>query len=351
MNKILFVGPKFNPPIGGVAFVLSEYKKLYPRASFVTSMNPKNKSTKIFGFVFGLIHYVFLLTTHLKIQIIHIHGASYNSFKRKFLIYKIAKLFNKKVIYHIHGAEYQLFYERTNPKTKKQIQYFINNTDCLICLSESWKVFFKKEFNPKRIEIVPNIITNPEISNQKQTDENFEILKFLFLGYIDKRKGAWLLLETLKKHKLELEGKALFYIGGNGETQKLQKLIEEYQLENIVKFIGWVSGEKKQEYLNKSDIYLLPSYNEGLPISILEAMSYSLPILSTSVGGIPEVVDDSNGILIEPGNKNQLLEGILHFISQTKNERTIMGMSSFNKVKAHLPSSVRIELANLYQTL
>ena len=350
MKKILFVGPKFNPPTGGVAFVLREYKKLYPNARFVASTNSKNNLTKIFGFLFGFIHYVFLLTTQPNIQIVHIHGASYNSFTRKYLIYKLAKLFNKKVIYHIHGAEYQFFYEKSNQKIKKQIQNFINNTDCLICLSESWKMFFEQEFTPRRIEIIPNIIENPNVIPQKKVFAS-NTLKFLFLGYIDKRKGVWLLLDTLRKHKTEVEGKAVFYIGGNGEINRLQNLIKEYHLGNMVKYIGWVSGEEKQRQLNEADIYLLPSFNEGLPISILEAMSYSLPILSTTVGGIPEIIDNSNGILIEPGNEEQLWKAIEYFVNAEEIILDIMGQASKEKIKQHLPVEVRKKLNELYQNL
>ena len=147
-----------------------------------------------------------------------------------------------------------------------------------------------------------------------------------------------------------MDGKAIFYIGGNGETEKLVELINSYSLENIVEFIGWVSKDKKTEYFNKSDGYILPSYNEGLPISILEAMSYELPIISTNVGGIPEIVDSNNGALIEPGNKKQLKEAIFFAINNPLEFRN-RGKESAKRVSKHLPENVKNVLVNIYDYL
>ena len=348
-NQIIFIGPKFTLPKGGIAFVLSEYHKLFPDSYFVASTISKNKLTKIVGFIFGITKLLFLLISKKDIKIVHIHGASYNSFKRKRIIHSICKLFNKQTIYHIHGGGYQEFYLNSCEKKKRKIASLINNTDCLICLSESWKVFFTNNFSPKRIEIIPNIIAAP---NQKQENhKNTKPLVFQFLGFIDGPKGVWLLLETIKQHKQELLGKVVFNIGGNGKTDKLQRLIKEYRLEEIVFYNGWVSGKLKQQLLNDADVYILPSYNEGLPISILEAMSYSLPILSTSVGGIPEIVSDDNGILIEPGDKTQLWTAIEYFIYANKSILNKMGQISKGKAKPHLPDEVEKKLIKLYKTI
>ena len=129
----------------------------------------------------------------------------------------------------------------------------------------------------------------------------------LFLGLLGKNKGIYDLLECIRDHKVEFQGKLKLYIGGNGEIEHVKQLIKEYGIADIVIFEGWVSGDKKIELLNKSDAYILPSYKEGLPISILEAMSYGMPIISTPVGGIPEIVSNGeNGYLVEPGNKEDI---------------------------------------------
>jgi glycosyltransferase involved in cell wall biosynthesis len=150
------------------------------------------------------------------------------------------------------------------------------------------------------------------------------------------------------ENKEKLEGRAMFYIGGKGETEKLIRIIHKNNLNKIVKFIGWVSGKKKIECLNKTDVFILPSYYEGLSISILEAMSYGLPIISTCVGGTPEIVEDKkNGLLIDPGNKLQLLDAIFYALKNQK-ELQNYGVVSKRKVTKNLPANVKKELLKLY---
>ena len=348
-KQILFLGPYSKQPKGGVASVMAEYKKIYPKAYFVSSTNSKNKLTKICGVIWGIINFLFLLSTRPHIKIIHIHGASYSSFYRKFLFFRISRFFGKKVIYHIHGGKYHIFFKNAKSIERQLIQNFINHSECIICLSHSWKIFFESQFSPKRLSIIPNIIEEPKLF--KKLSKYQSAKNFLFLGSISTNKGIWLLLDVLREHITEIDGKAVFHIGGNGETKKLKNLIQEYDLNDVVKFIGWVNGEFKHDQLSSADVYIQPSYNEGLPISILEAMSYSLPILSTTVGGIPEVVTQKNGILCEPGNKEELWRAIKFFIYADNSSLSKMGEESFLMVQPHLPEAVHKRLNYLYNSL
>ena len=193
------------------------------------------------------------------------------------------------------------------------------------------------------IEVVNNIIAPPTFLQTKRNDEK---LHLLFLGLITEQKGIFDLLEVLSEHKDEFEGKIVLHIGGNGKVDKLKEFIHTKGLQNIVIYEGWVSGEKKIQMFNISDVFILPSYTEGLPVSILEAMSYGLPILSTPVGGIPEVVNESNGILFEPGNKNEIYDSILKLINSDINSATIKEQSL-----KYLPENIKSQLDAIYQQL
>ena len=279
--------------------------------------------------------------------IYHIHGSSYNSFSRKYLFYKILSFFKVRIIYHVHSGEFHLFYATSDDKKKKKIKDLINNVDGLICLSAFWKDFFLEKFNPKKIKTIANIVSIPSLQQSVKSDR----FEFLFLGYISESKGIWLLLDVLESLKDMLEGKIIFNIGGNGEVEKLHELVKQKKLAGIVNYIGWVSDEKKNQYLNQSDAYILPSYNEGLPISILEAMTYKLPIISTNVGGIPEVLKDKvNGLLIEPGSKKEL-KNALEFVINNTAEFKRFGVSSLQFVKPHLPENVKKELLKFYKKI
>ena len=95
--------------------------------------------------------------------------------------------------------------------------------------------------------------------------------------------------------------------------------IKDNNLDEMVKFVGWVSGDAKSKILSTTDILVLPSYYEGLPISVLEAMSYAMPVITTPVGGIPEVVTDGvEGTLFTPGDKASLTQTIDTYIENPR---------------------------------
>ena len=118
--------------------------------------------------------------------------------------------------------------------------------------------------------------------------------------------------------------------------------------EKLIIFEGWVDREKKQHLLNLSDVYLLPSYIEGVPISILEAESYSKPVISTNVGGIPSIVkNQETGLFVTPGNISEIYRAIKTMID---NEilRYRYGEAGFLISKGYLPNTIKKELINLY---
>ncbi len=164
-------------------------------------------------------------------------------------------------------------------------------------------------------------------------------------------KGVFDLLNLVHKNKEYLQNKINIIIGGDGEIEKLRNKIHEFEISHIVNFIGWVSGEEKVKLLTESDVFLLPSYYEGLPISILEAMSYNMPIIATDVGGIPTIVKGNiNGILIKPGDQISLFKAMKYFIDNTK-EIYNYGQNSYTMVKDFLPNKVINDLHKIYQKL
>ena len=227
----------------------------------------------------------------------------------------------------------------------------VNESDALIVLSKWWKDFFVSEFNPKKVEIVPNIVGYMPFQEEISRRENAKV-KLLFLGRIGDRKGIYDLLEVIYKQQHYFRQHCRLLVGGDGDVEKLKKIIDRYQISDIVDYIGFVSGDQKKDIIKSSDIYLLPSYNEGLPISILEAMSYSKPVISTSVGGIPEIVHHGdNGYLIAPGDQRSLFQFLKELI-QNPVDRTNMGRKSYQIVKdGYFPDKVLQKLNALYSSL
>ena len=242
----------------------------------------------------------------------------------------------------MHAGRFAVFYQQHRYAVRK----VVDKSDVIIALSEFWKEYFKKEFPTKRVEIIKNVISAPKVHKQQTS-----YFTLLFLGLLGKNKGIYDLLECIRDHKVEFQGKLKLYIGGNGEIENVKQLIKEYGIADIVIFEGWVSGDKKIELLNNSDAYILPSYKEGLPISILEAMSYGMPIISTPVGGIPEIVSNGeNGYLVEPGNKEDIYKAIISLLNDS-DLRNRMGNVSLSRVGEHLPEYVEKQLETLYDSL
>jgi glycosyltransferase involved in cell wall biosynthesis len=140
-------------------------------------------------------------------------------------------------------------------------------------------------------------------------------LHLLFLGDICKEKGIFDLVDVISNNYSVFDGTVVMHICGLGNVTELMSVVAENKLDNVVKYEGWVSGKKKIDLLNLCDIFILPSYYEGMPISIIEAMSYRMAIISSAIGGIPELVRNNyNGCLITPGDKDAILNSVSFFI-------------------------------------
>ncbi len=349
-EQVLFVAPNIRWK-GGISSVIAEYQRAIATFQYQPSTTSENIVITFLSFPFLLIRFCLKLIRQPQIKIIHIHGASRGSFYRKYLLFLLARYgFKKKVIYHIHGAKYHLFYQGSSPWVQKRIQHFINTADCLIVLSDWWEAFFLENFSPRMIRVVPNIVRATK--REDITYRTPRRIRLLFMGRIGERKGVYDLIETLHRHRDTLGSQYVLTLGGDGETKKLLALVEQYQLQQQVKFLGFVTGTEKERQLREADVYILPSYNEGLPISILEAMSFGMPIISTNVGGIPEVVlPHQNGILVEAGNQQAIYEAIKFFIDQP-NKVEAYGRHSYDLVAQHyFPAPVMQTLADVYHDL
>lgn len=300
-------------------------------------------------FLFTCIRFCRLLAVSREIRIVHIHGASRGSFYRKYVLFIIAKyIFRRKVIYHLHGAEFHLFYERANGFIQGRIRHFIDQADVLICLSESWKRFFLQHFRPMKIAVVPNTVEQVIVRREAITDK----VIFLFMGRIGERKGIYDLIKAASLLNMQYFKRFEIWIGGDGNMEALHSLIVGTGLQEIVFYKGWVTGHAKEELLRKATVFVLPSYNEGMPVSILEAMSYGMPVIATDVGGIPELVKNGeSGLLIKAGDKSALSTAMERFISDRQLVRD-MGKASAAIIRQRFVfEQTKITLEKLYTEL
>jgi glycosyltransferase involved in cell wall biosynthesis len=143
----------------------------------------------------------------------------------------------------------------------------------------------------------------------------------LFVGRLYHRKGLETLLHSIPPVLKEFSD-VKFAISGTGfkkKEQSLRNLAKQLDIEDTVKFLGYVPDEKLPDIYSASDIFVLPAIYENFPFAILEAQATRLPVISTKVGGIPEfLVDNENGFLIDPGDPAQLTKRVLTLLQDSK---------------------------------
>jgi glycosyltransferase involved in cell wall biosynthesis len=155
----------------------------------------------------------------------------------------------------------------------------------------------------------------------------------LFLGRVGKEKGALDLIDAVVRLRRDFP-EITVSIGGNGDIDVAMKRAHSYNLTENVHFLGWVRGTDKERLLQQATVYVLPSYSEGLPMSVLEAMAAGLPVVSTFVGGIPEAISDGEeGFLIQPGNVDELVNR-LSLLLRDPQMRERMGNAARTKAEA-----------------
>ncbi|AVX19942.1 Glycosyltransferase involved in cell wall bisynthesis [Carboxydocella sporoproducens DSM 16521] len=317
MKRVITIGP--NPHSkGGIASVEKLIMEHFPQNIgnyFVNTYSEGNLLVKILVFLWSLVKLNLIIMNHRnKVKIVHIHFSSKGSLVRKAIIAINLMLCKKPYILHAHTSEFHLFYNRLPKLVQKLIKIIFNKCKYLIVLSKYWREYFISNLNlPKnKIKILPNPV---KISSLKQKDKNNGKINIFFAGRICKPKGAFDLIKAIKSLPENIVERLQVEIAGDGEIEKARNMVEELELYEYVKIYSWLSeAERNQKFLN-ADIFILPSYNEGLPMALLEAMSYGLAIITTPVGGIPEVIiNNENGILVHPGNLKEISDAIRQLI-------------------------------------
>jgi glycosyltransferase involved in cell wall biosynthesis len=280
-----------------------------------------------------------------RVSILHCHVATRGSFWRKALLSEMARLRGVPVIFHLHGAETRAFYERQTRAVKHLFARELESAAAVIVLSESWREFAVSIAPRANVRVIPNYVALPTL------DDTARSVSALFLGELIPRKGVFDLLPAFKTVRATIADTRL-ELCGVGELERVRALLSSLHIEDSVEMPGWVSGVEKARRLRHAGVYVLPSYNEGLPMSILEAMSYGMPIVSTRVGGIPELVRHGlDGYLVEPGDVGGLASAMTEILSDPELRRR-MGASARRRIETTYSRDVVLpKLEQLYAEL
>jgi glycosyltransferase involved in cell wall biosynthesis len=346
--KIAMVGSSLNQN-GGIATcqkLIVKYAPTELQIEHVTSFNDGLIGSKLIIFAQALIKLVRIFIFQ-KIDIVHIHVSERGSILRKSIIALIAFVFRKPVLIHAHGAEFHLNYPQLPELAKQLVAKIFRQSNGLIVLSNSWKEYYVLNLglNPQQVFV----LSNPtEISQHLNKNKDNNKVTLLFCGRVGERKGTFDLIRAFANLPTEQKNRAELIIAGDGDVEQGQKLIETLNISEYVTFLGWVNSDQRDKLLAKADVFLLPSYNEGLPMAILEAMSWELPVITTPVGGIPElIISNENGLLVEPGDVENLSAAMQSLISNEE-LRLKLGKSARKSVMPFDIKNYMKSLLNIY---
>ena len=346
--RIVMLGP--TPPLtGGMATVVSNLQEssLAKDCLLVILNNGKTTSedrSLTIGIATQLSLFGRLIKTILrkKTDIVHIHTCSGFTFWRDCIHMIVSRLLGCKVFWHIHGGFFDQFITNMFFWQRALLKTVLATGSNTIVLSKAWLEKLKPYAPDARWKIIPNGVMVPQNHRLPSVDPPC----FLFMGDLSRQKGIHdLVAATSAASKNGFKGK-VYLAGGEpspGEKNKVQKLILDLNVGSHVRLLGIVSGNKKTEALREADCFVLPSYAEGLPMALLEAMAYERPVITTDVGGIPELVrDGQEGFLIKPGDVQALAERMT-LLNNDKKLRQEMGRAGRRRVEENYSMDVMVE--------
>lgn len=239
-------------------------------------------------------------------DVVHLHVSERGSVKRKAVVSRLARLFRCKVLLHLHGAEFESWYTSLNDRGQRRVRRFLNKADGILILGEYWRGFISGLTEDKdKIRVLYNAVAVPAENPYRPEAENL-----LFLGEVGERKGVYDLLQAMQKISGRLPEQTRLQLYGPNPDGDIQERIRQLGLDARVQYCGWADGVKKEAAFASAAVNLLPSYHEGLPMTILESMARGVPCITTEIAAIPEAVDSRCGVLVQPGDVQGLAAAI-----------------------------------------
>ena len=298
-----------------------EYKIKYIPTHFDT-----NKYVLILYFAIRFLQ-IWFIVTFSHYDIAHLHVAERGSFWRKRFLQRFFHRKGIKVLLHHHGAEFEDFFEQCNDEQKEKIRETLTKADANIVLSNLLVSMITNRAPHANVKVLYNAVKTYPKNPYSLSSRNV-----LFLGRLGERKGVFDLLEAIKKIDHEIPDDVLFYLCGDMGEDAVKKKVNELGIGHRIGHVGWIDGKRKLEILKNTMINCLPSYHEGLPMTILETMAMGIPNISTNIASIPEVIKDKkNGFLIIPGDVASL-SSKLSFLIKDDRLRSEFSQESYNLI-------------------
>jgi glycosyltransferase involved in cell wall biosynthesis len=345
--RVLFAMPE-GPPYGGMTTYTSVFLKSNLFASgnafhFDTSP-PEGAQSLLMRSTVSMRFVVRLISQILrdKPDITYFMTSSYLGFYEKAVMGLVCKAMCVKVVFHFIGGGLADFY--TSSKLNNfLIRFFLHFSDGVVVLSEQMRDLLSNAVSPDKLEVIYNPVVLSEYVRieTRQVGMLEECVQVLFCSAIIKSKGILDFLDAVRiVSQSSSFGMRVTIIGTGDLVEACQSYLHTHKLNSFVETKQFVDEETKRKYINSADIFVLPSYVEGIPLAILEAMAAKSAVIATNVGGIPTaVVHGETGILVSPGDVEGIARALVQLIKDAPLRRA-MGERGHQRVVKHFDSRI-----------
>jgi glycosyltransferase involved in cell wall biosynthesis len=306
------------------------------RARSVTTYGPEIKALMPFVFLASLFQ-VAVAKLRAEVDVLHVNVAWGGSVYRKAVLVRFARLLGIPYVIHIHGSRFHKTWPSRWGVLRRAVDRMLLGSSAIIVLGEYWSNHVKKNLPTahKKIHILPNATPKSAVTGHYDRAEH--PVRITFLGALGERKGTLQLIEALSRLAGMPNWQAT--IAGNGDIPLHQERAKELGIAERLEFPGWLDRARVDHLLKNTDIFVLPSFAENLPMSILEAFSHGVPVISTSVGAIPEILEPGvTGLLTPPGDVDALSQALRRLVEQP-DLRVTMGNAARQVHAARFDSS------------
>ncbi|KQP38296.1 hypothetical protein ASF49_04605 [Methylobacterium sp. Leaf104] len=233
-----------------------------------------------------------------RVDVVHINLSQTGSTYRKLVIGAFCRLLRLPYVLHLHGSRYRQFWDGAPKPVSRAIARMFAGSARILVLGSVWRDYVggKVPEACERILVLPNASRDPG----RRERVAGRPLHILFAGRLGERKGIVELVAALGLLK-DRPWRAT--LAGDGDVEKTRQAVAALGLTDRVSIPGWISGEAFEALLGEADILTLPSYDENLPLSVIEAFARETPVVCTPVGAVPDIVEDGKtGLLVQPGD-------------------------------------------------
>ncbi len=275
------------------------------------------------------------------VDLVHVMLSSHGSFWRKAAVVSAARRAGTPIVIHVHGGVFDRYRDRS-PLHAAAVRRLLDAADAVLVLTDGWRNLVRGYTACPRIEVLPNPVELPRREGPAVPTPGVPTV--LLVGRLDARKGVDVLLDAVPR-VLERGPPARFVLAGDGMVRSIRRQVWRRGLDDHVHLPGWLERPERDDALRRAALLVLPSRNEGLPLSVLEAMAAGLPVVATDIEGHRSAIAHGRGgYLVPPGDAAALARRLRALLDDAE-LRARMG--AFNRDRARRRYDAEIIAARL----